>query len=98
VIILVLVQQRQEVVHHTRAAQRRQLAPGRLRGGGGGHGGVDVGLAGQQHLARGGAGGRVPHRLAARAGAAVGRAVDPVRDVGGLGEGFGCAHGLAPVG
>jgi hypothetical protein len=60
-----------KAVEHARAADRRHVAPGGLCGLGGGHRGVHVVHAGQQHLARGLAGGGVPHRLAARAVAAL---------------------------
>jgi hypothetical protein len=56
---------------------------------------ADVVGAGQQHLARHGAGGRVVDRLAAGAAAACGLAADPVADVGG--GGGGCKASGAPM-
>ena len=79
--VLVVVQQLQELEHHPRAADRRGVGPGRegrLRGG---HGRIHIGAAGQRHLARDGAGGRVEHRLRTGAAACVSLAVDEMGNI-----------------
>ena len=96
--VFVLVEQGQELVEHPRAADGRHVTPGRLGCLGSGHGVGHIVGYGQQHLARGLAGGGVPHRLGARAAAALALAAYPVADVGRVGEGGGCAHGAVSGG
>ena len=66
--VAVLVHQFEEFVQHARAADGRGVGPGRLRGRSRSDGRVHLVDAGERHLARDRAGGRVPHRLAAPAG------------------------------
>jgi len=96
--VAVLVHQLEEFLHHARAADRRRVGPGREGGAGRGHRRVHLGDAGQRHLARHRAGGRVPDRLLAAAAAGNALSGDEVAHVGGGGEGFGRAHALSPRG